>query len=85
MEVNDYYRFCMRMTEQLAPKISPTYRGMVVAHDSAGAWDMAITTLIGALSEEDVAITTAQKDTLRELMVYLEQPTTRVEQIRTAD
>lgn len=85
MEVNDYYRRSRRITDQLAPKISPNHRPFVLTAAGAGAWDLAITELVGALSEEDVVITTAEKDALRELMEYLREPLTYLEQIRTSD
>ncbi|MEU8181293.1 hypothetical protein AB0B85_00500 [Micromonospora sp. NPDC049044] len=85
MEVNDYVWLSPRIIDQVAPKISPKYRSMVLMARGAGAWDHAITTLVGALSEEDVVITTAEKDALRELMEYLREPLTRLEQIRTSD
>ena len=85
MEVIDYYRRSRRIIDQVAPKISPKYRSMVLRARGAGAWDHAITTLVGALWEEDVVITTAEKDALRELMEYLREPLTRLEQIRTSD
>ena len=85
MEINDYYRRSRRITDQLAPRISPHYRPIVLTAAGAGAWDLAITTLVGALSEEDVVITTAEKDALRELMEHLREPLTHLEQIRTSD
>ncbi|MGW5556917.1 hypothetical protein ACWER9_06805 [Micromonospora sp. NPDC003944] len=85
MEVNDYVRLSPRIIDQVAPKISPKYRPMVLRARGAGAWDHAITTLVGALWEEDVVITAAEKDALRELTEYLQEPLTRVEQIRTSD
>ncbi|WP_030488530.1 hypothetical protein [Micromonospora chokoriensis] len=85
MEVNDYYWRSRQITDQLAPKISPNHRPFVLAAAGAGAWDLAITELVGALSEEDVVITTAEKDALRELIEYLEKPLTYLEQIRTSD
>ncbi|MEW2146636.1 hypothetical protein AB0869_27880 [Micromonospora vinacea] len=85
MEVNDYYWRSRQITDQLAPKISPNHRPFVLAAAGAGAWDLAITELVGALSEEDAVITTAEKDALRELIEYLEEPLTYLEQIRTSD
>ncbi|WP_026931576.1 hypothetical protein [Glycomyces tenuis] len=85
MEVNDFYRLSSRITDELAPRIGPRYREMILVHGRAGAWADAIPTLVGALSEEDVAITTAQKEALRELMVFREEPLTYLEQIRTSD
>ncbi len=85
MEVNDFYRRSRRITDQLAPKISPKYRPIVLESGGAGAWDLAIPTLVGALSEEDVVITTAEKDALRELMEFRREPLTYLEQIRTSD
>ncbi|MEV6350526.1 hypothetical protein [Actinoplanes sp. NPDC051851] len=85
MEVIDYLRRSRRITDQLEPRISPKYRPIVLSARGAGAWDLAITTLVGALSEEDVVITTAEKDALRELMEYLQKPLTYLEQIRTSD
>lgn len=85
MEVNDYYWYSRQITDQLAPRISPKYRPIVLASGGAGAWDLAITTLVGALSKEDVVITRAEKDALRELMEYLREPLTYLEQIRTSD
>ncbi|GIG66964.1 hypothetical protein [Phytomonospora endophytica] len=82
MDRNEYYRACMRMTEELAPTISPKYRGMVTTHDAAGAWDQAVTTLVGALSEEDVPVTEAQKETLRRIYEYLGQPMNYLNEIR---
>ncbi|MFE0529524.1 hypothetical protein ACFW0V_18180 [Micromonospora parva] len=85
MEVNDYIRRTLRIIDQLAPKISPKYLPIVRDAAGAGAWDLAITTLVGALWEEGVVITTAERDALRELMEYLQEPLTRLEQIRTSD
>ncbi|MEV4715577.1 hypothetical protein AB0J94_00065 [Micromonospora noduli] len=85
MEVIDFYRLSRRITDQLAPRISPNYRPIVLTAGGAGAWDLAIPTLVGALSEEDVVITTAEKDALRELMEFRREPLTRLEQIRTSD
>ncbi|WP_430503408.1 hypothetical protein ACQRWP_03515 [Micromonospora trifolii] len=85
MEVNDYIRRTLRIIDQLAPTISPKYLPIVRDAAGAGAWDLAITTLVGAVWEEGVVITTAEKDALRELMEYLQEPLTRVEQIRTSD
>ncbi|WP_410821617.1 hypothetical protein [Micromonospora sp. 050-3] len=85
MEVNDYIRRILRIIDQLAPKISPKYLPIVRDAAGAGAWDLAITTLVGAVWEEGVVITTAEKDALRELMEYLQEPLTRLEQIRTSD
>ncbi|MEU8392487.1 hypothetical protein [Micromonospora sp. NPDC048842] len=85
MEVIDFYRLSRRITDQLAPKISPKYRPIVLASGGAGAWALAIPTLVGALSEEDVVITTAEKDALRELMEFRREPLTYLEQIRTSD
>ncbi|MCZ7435503.1 hypothetical protein O7598_03775 [Micromonospora sp. WMMC241] len=85
MDVNDYFRRSRRITDQVAPKISPKYLPIVRSAAGAGAWDLAITTLVGALSEEDVVITAAEKDALRELMEYLREPLTYLEQIRTSD
>ncbi|MBG6069699.1 hypothetical protein KBX53_06465 [Micromonospora sp. M51] len=85
MEVNDYIRRTLRIIDQLAPKISPKYLPIVRDAAGAGAWDLAITTLVGAVWEEGVVITTAEKDALRELMEYLQEPLTRLEQIRTSD
>ncbi|MEU8332019.1 hypothetical protein [Micromonospora sp. NPDC048839] len=85
MEVIDYYLLSRRIIDQLAPKISPNHRPFVREAAGAGAWDLAITDLVGALSEEDVVITTAEKDALRELMEHLRKPLTYLEQIRTSD
>lgn len=85
MEVIDFYRRSRRITDQLAPRISPKYRPIVLTAGGAGAWDLAIPTLVGALSEEDVVITTAEKDVLRELMEFRREPLTYLEQIRTLD
>ncbi|KUL26292.1 hypothetical protein ADL15_38495 [Actinoplanes awajinensis subsp. mycoplanecinus] len=85
MEVNEYFWRSREITDQLAPRISPKYRPMILASAGAGAWDLAIPELVGALSEEDVVITTAEKDTLRELMAELRKPLTYLEQIRTSD
>ncbi|MEV4496275.1 hypothetical protein AB0J84_11285 [Micromonospora arborensis] len=85
MEVNDYIRRTLRIIDQLAPKISPKYLPIVRDAAGAGAWDLAISTLVGAVWEEGVVITTAEKDALRELMEYLQEPLTRLEQIRTSD
>jgi len=85
MEVIDFYRLSRRITDQLAPKISPNYRPIVLTAGGAGAWALAIPTLVGALSEEDVVITTAEKDALRELMEFRREPLTYLEQIRTSD
>ncbi|WP_146247288.1 hypothetical protein [Micromonospora arborensis] len=85
MEVNDYIRRTLRIIDQLAPKISPKYLPIVRDAAGAGAWDLAITTLVGAVWEEGVVITTAEKDALRELMEYLQEPLTRLEQIRISD
>jgi len=85
MEVNDFYWYSRRITDQLAPRISPKYRPFVLESAGAGAWDLAITELVGALSEEDVVITTAEKDALRELMEFRREPLTYLEQIRTSD
>ncbi|MFE9916975.1 hypothetical protein ACFYPG_17685 [Micromonospora sp. NPDC005553] len=85
MEVNEYYWYSGQISAQLAPRISPTYRPIVLNAAGAGAWDLAITTLVGALWEEDVMVTTAEKEALRKLMEYLQEPLTRVEQIRTSD
>lgn len=85
MKVNEYYWYSGQITDQLAPKISPRYRPIVLNAAGAGAWDLALTTLVGALWEEDVVITTAEKDALRELMEHLQEPLTRLEQIRTSD
>ncbi|MFF5052812.1 hypothetical protein ACFY1S_06480 [Micromonospora sp. NPDC000663] len=84
MEVIDFYRLSRRITDQLAPRISPNYRSIVLTAGGAGAWDLAIPTLVGALSEEDVVITTAEKDALRELMEFRREPLTYLEQIRTS-
>ncbi len=46
--------------------------------------DLAITELVGTLSVEDVVITTAEKDALRELMEHCREPLTYLEQIRTS-
>ncbi|MFG1867643.1 hypothetical protein [Micromonospora arborensis] len=85
MEVIDFYRRSRRITDQLAPKIGPNHRPFVREAAGAGAWDLAITELVGALSEEDVVITTAEKDALRELMEFRREPLTYLEQIRTSD
>ncbi|MGC4846169.1 hypothetical protein ACLQ3F_02965 [Micromonospora sp. DT15] len=85
MEVNDFYRRSHQITDQLAPRISTKYRPIVLTAASAGAWDLAIPELVGALSEEDVVITTAEKDALRELMEFRREPLTYLEQIRTSD
>jgi hypothetical protein len=85
MEVIDFYRLSRRIVDQLAPRISPNYRPIVLTAGGAGAWDLAIPTLVGALSEEDVVITTAEKDALRELMEFRREPLTYLEQIRTSD
>ncbi|MEU1398302.1 hypothetical protein ABZ403_19875 [Micromonospora zamorensis] len=85
MEVIDFYRRSRQITDQLAPRISPKYRPIVLTAGGAGAWDLAIPTLVGALSEEDVVITTAEKDVLRELMEFRREPLTYLEQIRTSD
>ncbi|WP_328650264.1 hypothetical protein OG598_18030 [Micromonospora sp. NBC_00330] len=85
MEVTDYIRRTLRIIDQLAPKISPKYLPIVRDAAGAGAWDLAITTLVGAVWEEGVVITRAEKDALRELMEYLQEPLTRLEQIRTSD
>lgn len=85
MDVNDFYRRSRRITDQLAPKISPRYRPMILEDGGAGEWPLAIETLVGALSEEDVVITTAEKDALRELMEFCRKPLTYLEQIRTSD
>ncbi|MEU8185561.1 hypothetical protein AB0B85_32150 [Micromonospora sp. NPDC049044] len=85
MEVNDFYRYSRQISDQLAPKISPKYRPIVLESGGAGAWDLAIPILVGALSEEDVVITTAEKDALRELMEFRREPLTYLEQIRTSD
>lgn len=85
MDVIDFYRLGRRITDQLALKISPKYRPMILTDAGAGAWALAIPTLVGALSEEDVVITTAEKDALRELMEFRREPLTHLEQIRTSD
>ena len=85
MEVNDYIRLSLRIIDQVAPRISPRYRPIVLDAGGAGAWDLAITTLVGALWEEDVVIITAEKDALRELMEFRREPLTYLEQIRTSD
>ncbi|MGC4746612.1 hypothetical protein ACLQ28_13250 [Micromonospora sp. DT201] len=85
MEVIDYYRRSRRITDQLAPRIGSNHRPFVLSAAGAGAWDLAITELVGALSEEDVVITTAEKDALRELMEHLREPLTYLEQIRTSN
>jgi hypothetical protein len=85
MEVIDFYILSRRIIDQLAPRISPKYRSYIVPAADAGAWDLAIGDLVGALSEEDVVITTAEKDALRELMEHLRKPLTYLEQIRTSD
>ncbi|MEU5960364.1 hypothetical protein ABZ777_04075 [Micromonospora parva] len=85
MQVNDYIRRTLRIIDQVAPKISPKYLPIVRDAAGAGAWDLAITTLVGAVWEEGVVITTAEKDALRELMEYLQEPLTRLEQIRTSN
>ncbi|MEV6350525.1 hypothetical protein [Actinoplanes sp. NPDC051851] len=85
MEVNEYFRRSRRIIDQLAPRIGPNHGPFVLQAAGAGAWDLAITDLVGALSEEDVVITTAEKDALRELMEYLQKPLTYLEQIRTSD
>jgi hypothetical protein len=85
MEVIDFYRLSRRITDQLASKISSKYRPFVLTAGGAGAWDLAISELVGALSEEDVVITTAEKDALRELMEHCREPLTYLEQIRTSD
>jgi hypothetical protein len=85
MEVIDFYRRSRRITDQLAPRISPNHRPFVLTAGGAGAWDLAIPELVGALSEEDVVITTAEKDALRELMEFRREPLTYLEQIRTSD
>ncbi|MFD0855890.1 hypothetical protein ACFQ07_26860 [Actinomadura adrarensis] len=73
------------MAEQLAPKINPVYRQMVQVHGRAGAWADAIPTLVGALAEEDVAVTSAQKDGLRSLLVFRSEPLKYLEQLRIID
>ena len=85
MDLNGFHWFSRQITDQLAPKISPRYRPMVLQDGGAGEWPMALETLVGALSEENVVITTAEKDALRELIEYLEKPLTYLEQIRTSD
>ncbi|MDP9797913.1 hypothetical protein J2S43_006425 [Catenuloplanes nepalensis] len=85
MEVNDFYRRSRRITDQLAPKISPKYLPLVRYSVIGGEWPMAIAELVGALSEEEVVITTAEKDELRELMEFCRKPLTYLEQIRTSD
>ncbi|GAB3948574.1 MafI family immunity protein [Micromonospora vulcania] len=85
MELIDFYRLSRRITDQLAPKISPNHRPFVLTAGGAGEWGLAISTLVGALSEEDVVITTAEKDALRELMEFRREPLTYLEQIRTSD
>ncbi len=85
MEVNDFYCRSERISDQLAPRISPKYRPFVLSAGGAGEWPEAIKELVGALSEEDVVITTAQKDALRELMEFRREPLTYLEQIRTSD
>ncbi|GLZ77773.1 hypothetical protein Afil01_25800 [Actinorhabdospora filicis] len=85
MEINEYLRLCARTVEDLAPVIGPAYRGMIMTHDRAGAWDQAIPMLVGAISEEGVAIPSAQKENLRRLLVHMRAPLTYLEQIRTTD
>ncbi|MEU5669664.1 hypothetical protein ABZ749_04680 [Micromonospora sp. NPDC047753] len=85
MEVNDFYWYSRQITDQLAPKISPNHRPFVLTAASAGAWDLALPELVGALAEEDVVITTAEKDALRELMEFRQEPLTYLERIRTSD
>ncbi|GAA2706535.1 hypothetical protein [Actinoplanes palleronii] len=85
MEVNEFYWYSRQITDQLAPRISPKYRPMILASAGAGAWDLVIPTLVGALSEEDVVITTAEKGALRELMEFRREPLTYLERIRTSD
>ncbi len=86
MDLNDFYWCSRQITEQLAPRISPEYRTVVLDYyGAAGEWPMAIATLVGTMSKEDVVITTAEKDTLRELMEFCRKPLTRLEQIRTSD
>ncbi|KUL23148.1 hypothetical protein ADL15_46650 [Actinoplanes awajinensis subsp. mycoplanecinus] len=59
MEVNDFYWYSRQITDQLAPRISPNHRSFILEAGGAGAWALAIPELVGALSEEDVVITTA--------------------------
>ena len=85
MDLNGFHWFSRQITDQLAPKISPKYLPIVRYAAIGGEWPMAIETLVGALSEEDVAITTAEKDALRDLLEFCRKPLTYLEQIRTSD
>ncbi|MFF3389954.1 hypothetical protein ACFYW1_03215 [Streptomyces sp. NPDC002669] len=84
MDTNDYLRRCALAVECLVPRIGPTYREMILTAAGAGAWDIAVPDLVGALSEEDVEITTAEKEELRLLMVRTGAPLTHLAGIRTA-
>ncbi|MFE7620819.1 DUF6189 family protein [Streptomyces sp. NPDC057496] len=83
MDVHEYLRRSALAVERLVPRIGPTYREMILTAAQAGAWDIAVPDLVGALSEEGVAITTAEKEELRLLMVQTGAPLTRLVGIRT--
>ncbi|MFD7863616.1 DUF6189 family protein [Streptomyces sp. NPDC057682] len=82
MDLHEYLRRSALAVERFVPRIGPTYREMILTAARAGAWDIAIPDLVGALSEEDVGITTAQKQELRLLMVRTGAPLTAWEAIR---
>ncbi|MFB7847686.1 DUF6189 family protein [Streptomyces sp. NPDC056053] len=84
MDMHAYLRRSALAVERLVPRIGPTYREMILTAARAGAWDIAVPDLVGALSEEDIAITTAEKEELRLLMVHTGAPLTHLTGIRTA-
>ncbi|MFD8824086.1 hypothetical protein ACFV1C_17210 [Streptomyces sp. NPDC059605] len=81
--MHEYLRRSALAVERLVPRIGPTYREMILTAAQAGAWDIAVPDLVGALSEEDVAITTVEKEELRLLMVHMGAPPTYLVKIRT--
>lgn len=68
MDVVEFLRLCARTTERPAPRVGPRYREMILVAHRAGARDIAVPDLVGALSEEDVAITAADAEDPRRLM-----------------
>ncbi|MFJ6867554.1 DUF6189 family protein [Streptomyces termitum] len=81
--MHEFLRRSALAVERLVPRIGPRYREMILTSAQAGAWDVAVPDLVGALSEEDVVITAAEKEELWLLMLHMEAPPTRLAGIRT--
>lgn len=83
MYVHEFLRRSALAVERLVPRIGPRYREAILTAAQAGAWGVAVPDLVGALSEEDVVITAAEKEELWLLMLHMEAPPTHWAEIRT--